>query len=124
VEFVDEAHRLFSNESRYKDLLAESFNRAMVEGRSLNHGVIISLQNASQVPPLVLNNINTHIVMRQNNREVARAATQTMDKEFADWSITLASGEALIKMFESRATVFARMAPSPYELERTDNVEQ
>lgn len=123
VEFVDEAHRLFSNDSRYSDLLAAAFNRAMVEGRSLNHGVIISLQNSSQVPPLVLNNVNTHIVMRQNNRDVAKTATQTMEREFTDWSLTLSSGEALVKMFESRSTVIAKMAPSPFELERTDNAE-
>ena len=95
----------------------------MVEGRSLKHGVIISLQNASQVPSMVLNNINTHIVMRQNNREVAKAATQTMGKEFADHSVSLSTGEALCRMFESSATVLVRMAPSPFELERGDNDE-
>jgi DNA helicase HerA-like ATPase len=122
VEFVDEAHRIFTNDTRYSDLLEDAFNRTMMEGRSLNHGVIISLQNASQVPSSVLNNINTHIVMRQNNRDVARAATQTMGEGFADQSIGLAPGQALCQMFGSTATVLAQMAPSPYELERTDNV--
>lgn len=121
IEFIDEAHRVFDNDSRYSDHLATEFNRVMVEGRSLKHGVIISLQNASQVPPAVLNNVNTHIVMRQNNREVARAATQTMGPDFADLSLTLSTGQALCRMFESSATVLAQMAPSPFELERSDN---
>lgn len=123
VEFVDEAHRLFDNASRYSDMLATQFNRVMVEGRSLKHSVIISLQNASQVPANVLNNVNTHIVMKQNNREVARTATQVMEKEFTDLSLTLSTGQALCKMFESKAVVLAQMAPSPYELERSDNAE-
>lgn len=124
IEFVDEAHRLFDNNSKYSDMLASVFNRAMVEGRSLRHGVIISLQNASQVPPNVLNNVNTHIVMRQNNREVARTATQVMESDFTDLSLTLSTGQALCKMFESKAVVLAQMAPSPYELERSDNTEK
>ncbi|MEM3554318.1 MAG: ATP-binding protein [Candidatus Micrarchaeaceae archaeon] len=122
VEFVDEAHRIFTSDTRYGDLLEYEFNRTMMEGRSLNHGVIISLQNASQVPASVLNNINTHIVMRQNNREVAKSATQTMGADFADQSIGLAPGQALCRMFGSTATVLVQMSPSPYELERTDNV--
>lgn len=124
VEFVDEAHRLFTNSTRYNEMLARMFSRTMVEGRSLGHGVILSLQNASQVPSLMLNNINTHIVMKQNNREVAKAATQTMGENFADQSLTLGTGEALCKMFESPVVVIAQMAPSPYDLERTDNMGQ
>lgn len=121
VEFVDEAHRLFTNDSRYSDLLGSTFSLTMVEGRSQGHGVILSLQNASQVPSMILNNVNSHIVMRQNNRMVAKAATQTMGDEYADHSVTLSSGEALCRMFESSATVLVRMAPSPFELERSDN---
>ena len=121
VEFVDEAHRLFTNDSRYSDLLGNAFNRTMVEGRSLAHGVVLSLQNASQVPAIILNNINSHIVMRQNNKMVAKAATQTMGDEYADHSVALSSGEAFCRMFESSATVHVRMAPSPFELERSDN---
>jgi len=121
VEFVDEAHRLFTNSTRYKDMLARTFNRTMVEGRSLGHGVILSLQNASQVPPQLLNNMNTHIVMKQNNKDVAKAATQTMGENFAEQSLMLGTGEALCKLFESPAVVLAQMAPSPYELERSDN---
>lgn len=122
LEFADEAHRIFTNDTRYSDLLEFEFNRTMMEGRSLGHGVIISLQNASQVPSSILNNINSHIVMRQNNREVAKFATQTMGVDFADQSISLAPGQALCRMFGSTATVLAQMAPSPYELERSDNV--
>ena len=124
VEFVDEAHRLFTNSTRYNDMLARMFSRTMVEGRSVGHGVILSLQNSSQVPALMLNNINTHIVMKQNNKEVAKSATQTMGEDFAEQSLTLGTGEALCKMFESPVVVIAKMAPSPYELERTDNMEQ
>ncbi len=123
IQFVDEAHRIFDNSSRYSGALSTEFNRVMREGRSLKHGVILSLQNASQVPPLVMNNFNSVIVMKQNNRDVARAATQTMGKEFADQSVTLSRGHALVKMFESSATVLAQMAPSPFELMRPDNTD-
>lgn len=122
VQFVDEAHRIFTNNSRHSDKLTSQFNRIMVEGRSLKHGVIISLQNASQVAPNLMNNFNSHIVMRQNNLEVARIATQTMGKDFAAEALRLAPGHALCKIVDSANTVLAQMAPSPYELERTDNV--
>ena len=64
VHMVDEAHRIFDNESRYSDTLARLFNRIMREGRTLDHSIILSLQNASQIPQIVMNNLNTHIVMR------------------------------------------------------------
>jgi DNA helicase HerA-like ATPase len=124
VQFIDEAHRVFDNDSRYSDLLGREFNRVMREGRSLKHGIILSLQNASQVPSIVMNNFNSHIVMKQNNRDVARSATQTMGKDFAEQSITLGTGQALCLMFESSSTVLAQMAPSPYELQRSDNADE
>ena len=59
VQMVDEAHRIFDNESRHSDTLASLFNRIMREGRTFDHSVILSLQNASQIPQLVMNNLNT-----------------------------------------------------------------
>ena len=121
VQFIDEAHRVFDNASRYSDSLASVFNRAMREGRTLQHGVILSLQNSSQVPHLVVNNLNSHIVMKQNSREVAKFATQSMGEEFAVQTMNLGRGQALVKLFESNAVVLAQMTPSPFELQRSDN---
>ena len=121
VQMVDEAHRIFDNESRHSDTLAGSFNRIMREGRSVDHSIILSLQNASQIPQLVMNNLNSHIVMRQNSRGEADSATQTMGREFLGQALHLGTGHALVKMFESRAIVLVQMAPSPFELMRTDN---
>src|SRR5262249_25053587 len=101
--------------------LASSFERVMREGRSIDHSIILSLQNASQIPHRVMNNLNTKIVMRQNSREEAAAATQTMGKEFAQQAMRLGTGHAIVSMHESRAVVLAHMAPSPYELLRPDN---
>ena len=122
VQLVDEAHRIFDNESRHSGTLARSFERVMREGRSVDHSIILSLQNASQIPHRVMNNLNTKIVMRQNSKHEADAATQTMGREFSAQSMRLGTGHALVSMHESRATVLAHMAPSPYELMRTDNV--
>jgi hypothetical protein len=121
VQAVDEAHRVFDNESRHSGALERAFERVMREGRSVDHSIILSLQNASQIPHRVMNNLNTKIVMRQNSKEEAAAATQTMGKDFADQSMRLGQGHALVSMYESRAVVLVQMAPSPYELQRTDN---
>ena len=121
VHMVDEAHRIFDNESRHNDTLAGLFNRIMREGRTHDHSIVLSLQNASQIPHIVMNNLNTHVVMRQNSRDEADAATQTMGTEYATESLRLGTGHALVRMFESRFTVPVQMAPSPFELMRSDN---
>ena len=121
VQMVDEAHRIFDNESRHSDTLASLFNRIMREGRTFDHSVILSLQNASQIPQLVMNNLNTNIVMRQNSRNEADYATQTMGRDFSVRALELGTGHALVKMFESHLVVPVQMAPSPFELMRNDN---
>ena len=121
VQMVDEAHRIFDNQSRHSDTLARSFNRIMREGRSVDHSIVLSLQNASQIHQLVMNNLNSHIVMRQNSRGEADSATQTMGRDFSARALQLGTGHALVKMFESRFIVPVQMAPSPFELMRTDN---
>lgn len=121
VQMVDEAHRIFDNESRHSDTLARSFSRSMREGRSVDHSIILSLQNASQIHQLVMNNLNSHIVMRQNSKGEAASATQKMGGEYSAQALQLGTGHALVKMFESTVTVLAQMAPSPFELMRPDN---
>ena len=123
VQMIDEAHRIFDNESRHSDTLAGSFNRIMREGRTADHSIILSLQNASQIHDLVMNNLNSHIVMRQNSKGEADSATQKMGREYSAQSLHLGTGHALVKMFESPVTVLAQMAPSPFELMRTDNTD-
>lgn len=121
VQLVDEAHRIFDNASRHSSSLERAFNKVMREGRTRDHSIIISLQNATQIPHGVMNNLNSQIVMRQNSKEEADAATATMGKEYSMQSRMLGTGHALVKMFEARAIVLAQMAPSPYELMRSDN---
>lgn len=121
VQMVDEAHRIFDNDSRHSSALERAFERVMREGRSVDHSIILSLQNASQIPQRVMNNLNTKIVMRQNSKAEADAATQTMGREFSPEAMRLGTGHALVSMHESRATVLAQMAPSPFELMRNDN---
>lgn len=124
VQLVDEAHRVFDNESRHGGALARSFERVMREGRSVDHSIILSLQNASQIPQRVMNNLNTKIVMRQNSKAEADAATQTMGREFSPQAMRLGTGHALVNVHESRATVLAQMSPSPFDLMRNDNTQQ
>jgi DNA helicase HerA-like ATPase len=87
----------------------------------VDHSIILSLQNTSQIPQRVMNNLNTKFVMRQNSKAEADTATQTMGKEFSPQAMRLGTGHALVGMHESNATVLAQMAPSPFELMRTDN---
>jgi bifunctional N-acetylglucosamine-1-phosphate-uridyltransferase/glucosamine-1-phosphate-acetyltransferase GlmU-like protein len=68
-----------------------------------------------------MNNLNTKIVMLQKSKAEADAATQTMGKEFSPQAMRLGTGHALVDMHESKATVLAQMAPSPFELMRNDN---
>jgi hypothetical protein len=123
VQLVDEAHRLFDNRSRHGPALAAAFERVMREGRSADHSILLSLQNASQIPHRVRNNLNSQIVMRQNSRAEAEAATEVMGREFAAQAMRLGTGHALVALHESRAPVLGQMAPSPYELIRQDNTE-
>ena len=121
VQLVDEAHRIFDNESRHSASLSRAFSRVMREGRSVDHSIVLSLQNASQIPSRVMNNLNTQIVMRQNSKGEADSATQTMGRDFSIQSMRLGTGHALVSIHESRAVVLAQLAPSPYELMRNDN---
>jgi hypothetical protein len=121
VQLVDEAHRLFDNRSRHGPALAAAFERVMREGRSADHSILLSLQNASQIPHRVRNNLNSQIVMRQNSRAEAEAATEVMGREYAAQAMRLGTGHALVALHESRAPVLGQMAPSPYELIRQDN---
>jgi hypothetical protein len=124
VQLVDEAHRVFDNDSRHGNALGRAFERVMREGRSVDHSIILSLQNASQIPPRVMNNLNSKIVMRQNSRFEADAATQTMGGEFAAQAMRLGTGQALVSLHQARTTVLAQMVPAPFELQRTDNSNQ
>lgn len=123
VQLIDEAHRVFDNTSRHSSTLAHRFERVMREGRVVGHSIVLSLQNASQVPHRVMNNLNSKIIMKQNSKEEADAATQTMGKDFAPQSMRLGTGHALVSIHESKATVLVQMAPSPFDLRRTDNTE-
>ena len=71
-----------------------------------------------------MNNLNTSIVMRQNGRNEADYATQTMGRDFSARALELGTGHALVKMFESHLVVPVQMAPSPFELMRSDNTAQ
>jgi hypothetical protein len=51
----------------------------------------------------------------------ADAATAGLGREFAQQSLRLSTGQALVSLFEARAVVLAHMAPSPFELMRMDN---
>jgi hypothetical protein len=121
VQLVDEAHRLFDNRSRHGPALAAAFERVMREGRSVDHSILLSLQNASQIPHRVMNNLNSKVVMRQNSRAEAEAATEAMGRDFAAQAMRLGTGHALVALHESRAPVLGQMAPSPFELIRQDN---
>jgi hypothetical protein len=68
-----------------------------------------------------MNNLNTKIVMRQNSKSEADAATQTMGRDFSPQSMRLGTGQALVSIHESRAVVLAHLAPSPFDLMRNDN---
>ena len=121
VQLIDEAHRIFDNQSNHSGSLAGNFARTMREGRTLDHSIILSLQSASLIPGNVRTNLNSRFVMRQNSKYDADSATETMTRTFSASSMRLGTGHALVSMHESPAVVLAQMFPSPYELMRTDN---
>ena len=121
TQAIEEASRVFKNDSEFAAPLLSAFYTAVQEGRTRNQSMILSLQNASQLPADVMQNLCTHIVMKQNNLRAAKDATQAMGEEFAQRATRLARGKALVKMDDSPAILSVRMAPSPCELERIDN---
>jgi len=122
IQFIDEAHRIFDNTSSQAGSLINQFNRVMREGRSKEHSIVLLIQNIDQIPDGVFNNLSSLIVMRQNSLAMAKKATQNFGGDaYAAQALQLGTGQALVKLFESRAVLFAQMAPSPFELERPDN---
>lgn len=121
VQLIDEAHRIFDNQSNHSNSLAASFARTMREGRILDHSIILSLQSASLIPGSVRTNLNSRFVMRQNSKYDSDCATETMPRNFSMSAMGLGTGHSLVSMHESPAIVLAQMFPSPYELMRTDN---
>ena len=121
VQLIDEAHRIFDNQSSHSGSMASNFARTMREGRTLDHSIILSLQSASLIPGNVRTNLNSRFVMRQNSKYDADHATEIMGKTHSASSMRLGTGQALVSMHESQEVVLAQMFPSPYELMRTDN---
>lgn len=121
VQLIDEAHRIFDNQSNHNNSLAASFARTMREGRTLDHSIILSLQSASLIPGNVSTNLNSRFVMRQNSKYDADRAVEGMHKTASAHSMRLGTGESLVAIHESPEVVLAQMFPSPYELMRTDN---
>jgi hypothetical protein len=122
VQVFDEGHRIFENRSRHSATLEHDFGTVMREGRSKGHGIILSVQNPSQVPAGVYNQVSTRIVFRFQSEKEAREATQGMDRSFTDYAMNLHKGQAIVRILEGSYVLKAEMAPSPFELERMDNV--
>ncbi len=122
VQFIDEAHRLFDNESLHQNMLINRFNRVMREGRSKDHAVCMMIQNVDRIPIGVMNNINSRLVMKQNAKKMAELATDNFPGEgYSTQALHLGTGQALVKFAESNFVLKAQMAPSPFELLRSDN---
>jgi DNA helicase HerA-like ATPase len=120
VQYVDEGQRIFETE---QPGLIYFFTQITREGRSRDHSIVLLVQSISQIPDAVIQNMGSKIVMLHRSLAVAKKAAEALQggDDFAYQAMGLQVGEALVSLFESRATLLVHMAPSPFELERIDN---
>ena len=120
VQYVDEGQRIFETE---QPGLISFFTQITREGRSRDHSVILLAQSMTQIPDVVIQNMGSKIVMLHRSLAIAKKAAEALQggDDFAYQAMGLQTGEALVSLFESRATLLVHMAPSPFELERIDN---
>lgn len=117
VQVIDEAHRLFSGLSKnFKDELMNSLNKVIKEGRVKRHSLVLSLQNASEVPDTALNNFGTKIALRQQSEQEARISTQGMGDNAAKDVMNLSPGQFLIKYPSGEFTFLGFGFLSPFQL--------
>ncbi|HEY1298112.1 MAG TPA: hypothetical protein VGJ60_33955 [Chloroflexota bacterium] len=122
VQVVDEAHRLFENRSVQSSALESAFRRILREGRSRDHAFVLAVQDASSLPARVRQHLNSVIAFVQNVDSEARAATEAMGSpDYARQVMTLHAGHALVRLVRMHAPAIVRLAPSPFELLRSDN---
>lgn len=119
VQVIDEAHRLFEGKSKtFRAELINSFNKVIKEGRVKKHSLIVSLQNASEVPDTALNNFGTKIALRQQSIKEAQISTQGMHHGSDNQVLKLSAGEFLIKYPSGEYTFLAKGFMSPFQLRR------
>lgn len=119
VQIIDEAHRLFEGKSKtFRAELVNSFNKVIKEGRVKKHSLIVSLQNASEVPHTALNNFGTKIALRQQSIKEAQISTQGMHHGSDNQVLNLSAGEFLIKYPSGEYTFLAKGFMSPFQLRR------
>ena len=119
VQIIDEAHRLFEGKSKtFREELINSFNKVIKEGRVKKHSLIVSLQNASEVPHTALNNFGTKIALRQQSIKEAQISTQGMHNGSDNQVLNLSAGEFLIKYPSGEYTFLAKGFMSPFQLRR------
>lgn len=117
VQVVDEAHRLFSGLSKnFKEELEFSLGKVIKEGRVKKHSLVLSLQNASEVPDTALNNFGTKISLRQQSDREARVSTQGMGETAYKDIMGLSPGQFLIKYPSGEFTFMGFGFMSPFQL--------
>lgn len=117
VQIVDEAHRLFNGLSKnFKEELMHSLNKVIKEGRVKKHSLVLSLQNASEVPDTALNNFGTKISLRQQSEKEARISTQGMGEASFKDVMNLSPGQFLIKYPAGEFTFLGFGFMSPFQL--------
>jgi hypothetical protein len=120
VQYVDEGQRIFETE---QPGLISLFTQITREGRSRDHSIVLLVQSISQIPDTVIQNMGSKFVMMHRSQAVAKKAVEALQggDDFAYQAMGLQVGEALVGLYESKATLLVQMAPSPFELERIDN---
>jgi hypothetical protein len=116
VCFIDEAHEIFRGDRAVVEAATTMTMRAINTGRSLGNGFVIATQNPSQVPPPVLNNLNTRIIHRQNEEGELKLGIPGAPHQLMRAALSFGPGEALVYIQGSRAPVRAEMAPAPFKL--------
>ena len=116
---IDEAQDLFSStSSHFKAMVNEALAPAVRKGRSRFICLVFGVQAASAVPEEIAQNLNTQIIMRHNNMELARLASSRASKEQLALTDTFGPGEALVYLWGASGIVHCQMRRSPFRLDK------
>jgi hypothetical protein len=113
VHKVDEAQVIFSGGDHFKGAFGGALERQMRLGRSRNISFVLGVQAAGAVPPQIRQHCNSAIIMRHNNLDQLRHASERLCDEDRAAVLTFTPGEALVDLFGASGLVHCRMDRSP-----------
>jgi hypothetical protein len=116
VEIMDEAQDLFSGSPGLRHAVGSSVGDSTRKGRSQGIAHVFGAQAASAVPSEIRQYCNNKIILKHNNMDQLKEASQRISREELAKTLSFGPGEALVELSGANAVVQANMLRSPFKL--------